>query len=269
MSITETPPSARSRGWTRLVRGAVDLALPASCLACGRAGEGGGHLGLCLACRGRLKRPAPGCGRCGEAIPAAAVGGLPRPTESRLCGGCRRDPPPFVALVVPWSYRGPIAAVVRALKFGRLEYLGAHLSQDLAAEIARAVALDDGRGWDAVVPVPLHWRRRWVRGYNQAERIARPLARRLGLPFVEALRRRRATPPQTGLDRKRRLESPRRAFAPRRRRGGRPRSGRAILVDDVATTGATLRAAAHALRGAGFEEVLAVAAARTPDEPAW
>lgn len=269
MSITETPPSARSRGWARLVRGAVDLALPASCLACARAGEGGGHLGLCLACRGRLKRPAPGCGRCGEAIPAAAVHGAPRPAGGWLCGGCRQDPPPFVRLVVSWSYEEPIAAVVRALKFGRLDYLGAHLARDLAEEIARAVPADDERGWDAVVPVPLHWRRRWARGYNQAERIARPLARRLGLPFVEALRRRRATPPQTGLDRKRRLAGPRGAFAPRRRRSARPGAGRAILVDDVTTTGATLRAAAHALRSAGFDEVLAVAAARTPDEPTW
>lgn len=168
--------------------------------------------------------------------------------------------------MIPWSYDGPITEVVRALKFGRLDYLGAHLAAEMASFPAFSRALPRTGAPDAVVPVPLHWRRRWARGYNQAERIARPLAALLGAPCVEALRRRRATPPQTGLDRERRLANPRHAFAARGRRlnpiGAR---GRAVLVDDVVTTGATLRAAALVLRRTGFSEVVAVAAARTPE----
>jgi ComF family protein len=160
--------------------------------------------------------------------------------------------------------------VIRALKFRRLDYLGAHLARDLA-EVAAAEAAERAGGWDLVVPVPLHWRRRWRRGYNQAERIARPLARLLGAPCAELLRRRRATRPQTGLARGERLANPRGAFTLRagpmgRRRCRRLEGGRVLLVDDVVTTGATLRAAAEVLRRAGTREVVALAAARTPAE---
>ena len=276
---TPVPPESRpaepSGALARLLRGAVDLALPAACLGCGRAGEGSGPWGLCLACRGR-RRPAPaGCAACGEPLPAAALGPLP---DGWACGACRREPPPFAALLAPWVYEGPVAAAVRALKFGRLDYLGGHFADELAPAVAEALhgleaPEDGGESADAVVvPVPLHWRRRWSRGYNQAERIARPLATRLGLPCVPALRRRRATPPQTRLDRERRLAGPRDAFAARRsvrpsRRVEGAEARRAVLVDDVVTTGATLRAAARELRRAGFVEVLAVAVARTPVEP--
>lgn len=113
---------------------------------------------------------------------------------------------------------------------------------------------------DLVVPVPLHWRRQLLRGYNQAESIGRPLARLLGLPFGEALKRPRATAAQAGLGRDHRRANVRQAF-----RARRPLSGHILLVDDVATTGATLDAAARALRRGGADRVTALAVARTPD----
>ena len=252
---------------TRALDGVVGFLLPAGCLGCGEPlGGGRAHLGLCLGCRGRLARPAPGCAACGEAIPAAAPApGRPPLPRGWVCGACRRSPPPFSALRTAWSYDGAIGEVVRALKFRRLDYLGAHLARDL-----RELAAGDGEGFDLVVPVPLHWLRRWRRGYNQAERIARPLARLLGVPCAEVLRRRRATRPQTGLAREARLANPGGAFALRSGLGAgrrhRPDGRRVLLVDDVVTTGATLRAAAEVLRRAGAREVVALAAARTPAE---
>jgi ComF family protein len=151
--------------------------------------------------------------------------------------------------------------VVRGLKFGRLDYLGRHLAAALAAGLSDRLA-----GCDRVVPVPLHWRRRLARGYNQAERIARPLAGHLGLPCLSALSRRRATPPQSLLGRDDRLANLRKAFqvpAPERVRGLH-----LLLVDDVATTGATLDAAAAALKNAGAATVTALVAGRTPLDPA-
>ena len=109
---------------------------------------------------------------------------------------------------------------------------------------------------DVVVPVPLHRRRRRVRGFNQAE----DLARNLGRPVTLALRRRRATQSQADLPAARRHVNVRGAFALRWRSD--VRGCRVVLVDDVCTTGATLEACARVLREAGAREVSALTAAR-------
>jgi ComF family protein len=194
--------------------------------------------------------PPDACAACGLPLAAADL-----PAGWR-CARCRDRPPAFDRLLALWRYEPPLDGVVQALKFGRLDYLGRHLAEALAAGLGDALS-----PFDRVVPVPLHWRRRFARGYNQAQLIARPLARRLGLPCVAALSRRRATPPQTSLGRAGRLANLRRAFSVPR--PSRIRDLRILLVDDVATTGATLDAAAAALKAAGATAVTAVVAART------
>lgn len=241
----------------RLLDRLVHALLPAPCLGCGRPlPAAGAPLGLCAACRAALvPLPHEACAICSRPLPAHAL-----PANYR-CGACRRSPPAFDRLLALWSYRPPLDAVVRGLKFGRLDYLGRHLATVLAQELGDRLA-----GFDRVVPVPLHWRRRLARGYNQAERIARPLAGRLGLPCVPALSRRRATPPQSLLGREDRLANLRRAF--RVPHPERVRGLHLLLIDDVATTGATLDAAAAALKQAGATSVTALVAGRTPLEPA-
>jgi ComF family protein len=194
------------------------------------------------------------CAVCARPLSAHAL-----PKDYR-CGACRGRPPAFDRLLALWSYRPPLDAVVRGLKFGRLDYLGGHLAATLAEGMGERLA-----GFDRVVPVPLHWRRHLSRGYNQAERIARPLAARLGLPCVALLSRRRATPPQSLLGKTDRLANLRKAF--RVPRPERVRGLRILLVDDVATTGATLDAAAAALRNAGAAAITALVAGRTSLEP--
>ncbi len=147
---------------------------------------------------------------------------------------------------------------IHALKFGRLDFLGDHLAEEIWHRLG-----GDLRAADMVVPVPLHWRRQMTRGYNQAERIARPLARRLGRPLVAALWRCRATPPQARLERSRRQANLRGAFRGRRAAVA-IRGRRVLLVDDVTTTGATLSHAARALRRSGASWVMALAVGRTP-----
>ncbi len=234
----------------------LHLLLPAPCLACGTPlpaarSTAAPTLGLCPPCRARLRlMPASSCAVCCLPLPAA---GLPAGWQ---CQACREEKPSFERLLALWSYEEPLAAVVRALKFRRLDYLGRHLGEALAERFAAQL----GRV-DLVVPVPLHWRRRLLRGYNQAERIARPLAQRLDLPVVSLLRRTRATPPQSLLGKAARVANLRRAFHvpdPARLRGRH-----LLLVDDVATTGATLEAAAGILRAAGAAAVTAVTAGRT------
>jgi len=196
--------------------------------------------------------PAP-CLECGQPLPAAG-------TVLGLCAPCRgrlRPVPDNGLLLALWSYEAPLDAVIQALKFRRLDYLGRHLGAAMAARWGETLA-----GADLVVPVPLHWRRRLSRGYNQAERIARALAGRLGLPLAPVLVRQRATPPQTSLGREERRANLRRAF--RLRRAARIQDRRIVLVDDVATTGATLEAAASILEKGGAAAVIAVVAGRTP-----
>lgn len=242
--------------------------LPAPCLGCGRPLPARrAPLGLCAGCRARLRplAAAGGCAVC--ALPLPGLAGWPEPAGTTdeeapagfVCGRCRQRPPAFARLVAGWSYEPPLDAVVQRFKFGRLDYLGGHLGRALAGHLLAELAAEvDGAG--LVVPVPLHWRRRLARGFDQAHAIAAPLAAAVDLPLVTALRRRRATPAQSGLGRAERLANPRGAFAVRRPAAVCGR--RLLLVDDVATTGATLDAAARALRRAGAARVVAVVAAR-------
>jgi ComF family protein len=240
----------------RLLDRLVHALLPAPCLGCAQPlPAAGADLGLCGACRAALSPvPAQACAVCARPLAGHAL-----PAGYR-CGACRQDPPAYDRLIALWSYRPPLDAVVQAFKFRRLDYLGRHLAAALAAEIGPRV--DE---IDRVVPIPLHWRRRLARGYNQAERIARPLAVLLRLPFAAALARGRATPPQSLLGREERLANLRQAF--RVPRPEEVRELRILLVDDVATTGATLDAAARALKKAGAAAVTALVAGRTPLDP--
>ncbi|HMB52382.1 MAG TPA: ComF family protein, partial [Thermoanaerobaculia bacterium] len=233
------------------------LLLPLPCLGCSaplpRAAT---PLHLCLPCRGRLPRHRPGCPRCGTPFPDGRRGAEP-------CADCRRRAPAFHRFLAPWAFAPPLTHVLHQLKFRRRGDLGARIAAPLADWMAHFAPPLEPRA-EVVCAVPLHPWRRWRRGYNQAERIARPLAVQLGLPYAAALRRRRATPPQTALSRERRRGNVDGAFAATRRGGAGVAGRRVLLVDDVATTGATLDAAARALRAAGARRVVALAAARTP-----
>ncbi len=174
------------------------------------------------------------------------------------CGACRRRPPPYDRILSAWSYQPPLDAVLAGLKFRRLEYLGAQLGR-ATVDLLRPRLTDR----DLVVPVPLHWWRHLRRSYNQAAVIARPVASDLGLPLASVLRRRRPTTAQSRLSRAERQRNLRGAFAVRR--GMLPKGSRVLLVDDVATTGATVQDASACLRRAGAGSIIALTVARTPE----
>jgi ComF family protein len=153
------------------------------------------------------------------------------------------------------TYEGPVERAVQ-----RFKYEGC---RPLAAPLARLIAermLLEGLPGDDVVAVPLHPRRLAVRGYNQAELLARELRRRLAMGSTSGrLERVRDTATQVGQDRRRRLENVVGAF----RWSGPHLRGRALLlVDDVVTTGATLEACASALKEAGAGPVIGLTVAR-------
>jgi ComF family protein len=180
--------------------------------------------------------------------------------ERGFCGGCEllieRAPPAFRPPAVSgaaFSYGGPIAAAIQALKYrARTEY--APLLGEMLAESALTVA---GRV-DLVVPLPLHPRRLRSRGFNQSVLIAAPVARMLAVPLdVMRLRRVRDTETQAGLTRAGRTSNLRGAFCASD--GG---GQRVLLIDDVRTTGATFAAAAEALLSANHSLVMTLALAR-------
>jgi ComF family protein len=174
-----------------------------------------------------------------------------------LCGDCRRRTPAIDRFVAGWSFESPFDRVIHGLKFGRLDFLGSQLARGLWDGFGHQL-----EGAELVVPVPLYWRRRLNRGYNQAEEIARPLARLLDRPLERAVRRVRATPPQTSFDRRHREGNVAGAFRVRGR--SRVAGRRVLIVDDVATTGSTLEATARCLKAAGAQRIVALVAGWTP-----
>ncbi len=230
------------------------LALPPRCLLCGDRHEGDA-CDLCGQCARDLVRNDSACARC--ALP------LPRPAAA--CGECLRDAPPFDAAFAPFEYAHPLDLLLTRLKFGRSLAAGRVMGELWIAAIRTALA--DGaitRLPGALLPVPLHADRLRERGYNQALELARPLAAALGLRLApELLRRERPTAAQTDLGAAARRRSLRGAFsfAP-------PRDGAApdhvVLVDDVMTTGATVRECARVLKRAGIARVDVWAMARAP-----
>lgn len=146
-----------------------------------------------------------------------------------------------------FHYGGPIASAIHRFKYRDRSELGRPLGLLMATAAERWAA-----EVDAVVPVPLHWRRRRRRGYDQAALLAAPIAERLGVPIlVRGLRRVRHTPSQVSLPHHGRRKNVAGAFSARKLRGVK----RVLLVDDVRTTGATLDAASAALRAGGVREV--------------
>lgn len=152
------------------------------------------------------------------------------------------------------DYSFPIDAAIKALKFGRKLHYGPALAETLFAGLHLLPETVD-----AVLPVPLHWRRKTYRGFNQAMEIAVPVARRLDLPLVYNVVRQKPTPYQSGLDASDRASNLSGAF----RVQGQLRYRHILIVDDVVTTGATSEMLAQVVRRAGVEAVsmLAVAAA--------
>ena len=241
--------------------------LPACCLAC-RAPVSSLRIdcGLCSASQSRLAPVEPGdvctiCGLCGLRAGPLPSGEGSGERAGSICAACRVRRPAYDRLLAAWWYQPPLDAVIQDFKFRRLDYLGGHLARTMAERLRPALADMEGRP-SLVSHVPLHWRRRLARGYDQARAIAVPLARALDLPFRSTLRRRRSTPAQSSLDRAERRANLEEVFAVRN--AGALAGRRVFLVDDVATTGATLEAAARTLKEQGASEVVGLVAARTP-----
>jgi len=231
--------------WTDAV---LHVLLPRACAHCRSDLPLGRDEALCSACDAALPPPPePACARCAGAILAGTA-------FCRACSGrlfaCRLTR-------AAAAYRGPAASLVRAFKFRGLPCAARAAGRAMAADFARRPEL---KGFDALVPVPLHPRRERERGYNQAILLARELGAATALPVRDLLERRRAGAPSWGLRRAERKEELSGSFAARP--GGAATGLKLLLVDDVCASATTLEECALALRRAGARDVAGYAFAR-------
>ena len=232
-----------------LGREALRIVLPSWCSVCGHELPWRERTASCCqACWERLPRiETARCRSCAQPAPTVAV-------DQWLCLGCSSDP-----LDVEWceawgEYRDGLERLLHAFKFERHDFL----DDPLASLLEVRVRERDDFAFDAIVAVPMTRRRERERGYNQAALLARSLARRLDLPFNRCLLvRSKDRERQSKLARRARIENVRGAFTAKDVEGLS-----LLLVDDICTTGATLRACAAALRAGGAARVCAVTVAK-------
>ena len=174
--------------------------------------------------------------------------------EEGRCGLCRRGVRGFDAAYSFGSYEGELREMIHLLKYGRIQTLASPLGRLLA------LALPRDERFDAIVPMPLHWRKRWQRGFNQSDLLARELGRRIHVPVRRALRRVRNTAAQAGLTNAKRRLNVSGAF--RAKKAGSLAGKKVLLIDDVMTTGATAASCARALKMAGAQAVTLLTVAR-------
>lgn len=218
----------------------LDWLFPPICGGCGVPGTR-----WCSDCQQKVQEIyGPVCSSCG--LPQESAG---------LCARCEENPPAYL-LLRSWAvFANPVQGALHRLKYKRDVGLGEALSGQVADFIAQL-------NWpvDSLIPIPLGKKRLKERGYNQVAMIAMPLSIQLGLKYLpRALSRARETRSQVGLSALERQENVRSAFLA----DDRKVHGRTILViDDVATTGATLSSAAEALYSAGAQNVYGITIAR-------
>jgi ComF family protein len=237
----------------RLGLGLLDLLLPPRCHICRNAVSSDRPLHICSDCHAALPFILPpACSVCG--IPMAGAG------TDHPCGHCIATPPPYRAARAALSYQGACRDLIQAFKYRQKS----HLRRPLGLLLAHSLKpFAEDQQPDLLVPVPLHVSRLRQRGFNQAVLLAEILSEQWHIPLLrQGLQRTRATTPQVALTRDQRICNLRDAFQTADSKAIIQR--RIMLVDDVFTTGSTLRECATVLLQAGCLEVSAVTVAHAP-----
>jgi len=203
------------------------------------------------------------CAHCEQHLPflrnPCPVCALPLATPSKFpCGECLKKAPLYDRALAPFYYQPPMNEWLPQFKFAGRTDLAPGLAAYLTAYLKAELTCGDRAFPEALAAVPLHPKRLRQRGFNQAQLLARPVARSLGMrDLSRQLKRIRYTQAQSELTRKERLRNLRGAFAVS---GKLPRS--LLLLDDVHTSGATFNELSRTLRQAGVEQIIVCSLAR-------
>lgn len=228
--------------------------LPTPCLLCGNKHSYDLEL-ICEHCFDALPRLGSHLYRCQRCA-------LPLTSNANLCGQCIAHPPAFTRACIPFLYEHPLDGLIHQFKYRRQLSSGKLLGELLLQTAQQETVLPD-----LLVPTPLHWQRRWYRGFNQTEVLAHQLGKKLRIPVIYAcVQPIRAAHSQKGLGRTERLKNLRHRFAIATRAKEKIRDAHIALVDDVVTTTATARALSELLIAGGAKRVDIWALARTPEQ---
>lgn len=227
--------------WPRVIAGtALDWLWPLTCLGCGSTlfEEESRRRWVCWKCNSGL--PWLDAGRCALCL---------IPHEGGLCPPCLKAPPPWSLAHATFAYREPVRGWIHRFKYTRHFMLRHPLARLMQSRQPPWLVRGD---WDALVPMPIAGRRLRQRGFHHTRLLAGLLGESLALPAEDGLIRRvRYRRPQVGLEDKERRANMAEAFDPWPGAERRIEGRRLLLIDDVMTTGASMRAAAQALKDAG------------------
>jgi len=235
----------------KVCSGFFSLVFPDECRICAAPLHEISRIPVCKAC---LSKPEPlnaeyFCSCCRTPF----LNAFPLDEQGR-CALCRLGLNGFDAAYSYGDYQAELRQLIHLFKYGRVRTLAGPLGKLLA------LALPRGERFDAIVPLPLHWWKRWQRGFNQSELLCREIARRTNIPVKKCIRRVKSTGAQAGLTNAQRRANVSGAF---RAKGVRALAGmRVLLIDDVMTTGATAASCARALKDAGARHVTLLTVAR-------
>jgi ComF family protein len=236
-----------------LLTTAAEIFLPQTCALCGLRSHR--PLPLCRDCEREMPVNQYCCVRCAIPLPVTSTAS----TSAFNCGACQHTPPPFDHVIAPWLYDDYFAHLIHRWKYRREQRM-----TTLLAELWRQ-RVELPTDINVLIPVPLHWRRRWQRGFNQSELLARRLL--ADCPELSSctlaprlVKRRRATASQLGMTAVQRVSNLHGAFTV----CGPCDNLRIAIVDDVLTTGATAATMANALADAGASYIEIWCLARTP-----
>lgn len=227
-----------------LVSSLFSAIYPSACPVCKKTSDAFHHAPVCIKCWSTIKRyNGPACRVCAAPLVSEYSG---------LCGECLRKSPPFSTVLNYGLYTGALSEAIHLLKFSGLKRIAKPLGRFLFELPIPPL--------DGIVPVPITGKTLRERGFNQTLLLARNLSKHLGIPVkMDILYKKRETRPQIGLRAKERIINLRNAFEAKMDGNGMS----LILLDDVMTTGATIRECSKTLLKAGAKEVVVVTLARS------
>ena len=215
----------------------ISILFPRTCSLCGKTLPFSSEQNICNICLENIpKLEGLICHKCS----------LPLPDGGATCSDCKSNKDIyFEVLKAPYTYSTQMKKLIKKLKYSRKQFL----AKDLAAELSKFIVNENiDKNIDVVVPVPMHWFKKWKRGYNQAELLAENVAKFINKPLRNALIRTKYTKPQFNLRKGQRKENLENMFKINEKYIDYIKGKRILLIDDIATTCSTSNQCCKALR---------------------